>query len=187
MCLRQSRLPPRPRTTVADTAMPAACARSSASTMWRVCRALADAIEHRSGARFDADINERKLFRAQTAELRDRLVHQVDRRGVAGDALERGKRRRQLVEDRCGQSADSTRASPSARNMRGASGQRRVAASMSANTSASGRARNVFDLYIEQKVQRLNEQPSVAWMIRLRPSWAAGRAVYRTAGSDRPT
>ena len=33
---------------------------------------------------------------------------------------------------------------------------------MSANTSASGRARNIFDLYIEQKVQRLNEQPIVA-------------------------
>ena len=68
------------------------------------------------------------------------------------------------------ESAGSTRASPSARNMRGASGQRRAAASMSANTSASGRDRNIFDLYIEQKVQRLNEQPIVAWMIRLRPS-----------------
>ncbi|MGZ8403733.1 MAG: hypothetical protein ACXWVR_10850 [Rhodoplanes sp.] len=53
-----------------------------------------------AGARFDPDIDERKLSRAQTAELGDRLVHQVDRCRVAGDALERRKRRRELVEDR---------------------------------------------------------------------------------------
>jgi hypothetical protein len=33
---------------------------------------------------------------------------------------------------------------------------------MSTHTSSSGRGRNALPLYIEQKVQRLNEQPMVA-------------------------